>query len=296
MTTTPSSDVEGGGPADERAAARAQVDEAIAALRDSGGKPLSRRDVGFIRSLLPFAFLITTAWFRAEVRGLERVPDEGPVLLVSNHSGGNMTPDSAVLMLAWNAHWGTERPLHTLVHKLVYAAPVVGSLVRRLGCVEASPTSAGELLEAGSSVLVYPGGDVEVHRPFSARHEVRFEGRSGFVRLARSAGVPIVPVACSGGQETYLPLTDGAWIAKLLRLDTLLRLKVLPVSLALPWGVNVGDFFGHLPFPAKMRLEVLDPIHVPQDADEHDVYDAVVALLEEKLQALAAERTLPPFR
>lgn len=277
-------------------AERAVVDTAIAAVTGTDGTPVSGRDVGFIRSLLPVAFLLTTAWFRAEIRGLERIPAKGPVLLVSNHSGGNMSPDSAVLLLAWNAHHGTERPLHVLVHSLVYSAPVIGRFVRRLGCVEAAPGAAAALLAAGSSVLVYPGGDVEVHRPFSARHEVRFEGHTGFVRLARAAGVPIVPVACTGGQETYLPLTDGAWIARLLRLDRLARLKVLPISLALPWGINIGDFLGHLPFPAKLRVEVLDPVHVPTDADEHDVYDGVVALLEERLQALAAERTFPPFR
>ena len=275
---------------------RADVDAAVAALRKPDGSQLSYRDPEFVRKVLPAAWMLATGWFRAEVRGLDKVPDDRPVLLVSNHSGGNMTPDTIVLYLAWNAYWGTERPLHSLAHKLVMAAPGVGRFLRLFGTVEAQADAAEQLLNAGSSVLVYPGGDVEVHRPWTARHEVRFDGRTGWVRLAKKTGVPIVPVACSGGQETYLPLTDGRALASFFKLDSLFRLKVLPVSLALPWVVNIGDFLGHIPFPAKIRVQVLDPIEVGPDDDEHDVYDGVVALLEEKLAALAAERMLPPFR
>ena len=118
------------------------------------------------------------------------------------------------------------------------------------------------MLGRGHSVLVYPGGDVDTHRPWTARHEIRFDGRKGFLRLAKEAGVPIVPVVSVGGQDTFLPLTDGRAAARFLRLDKLARLKVLPVSLALPWGLNVGDFLGHIPLPAKIRMELMEPIDV----------------------------------
>ena len=42
------------------------------------------------------------------------------------------------------------------------------------------------------------------------------------------------------------------------------RLKTLPVSLSLPWLVNVGDFLGHLPLPAKITVQVMDPIDLPR--------------------------------
>jgi len=148
-------------------------------------------------------------------------------------------------------------------------------------------------------VLVYPGGDIEVHRPWSARHEIRFAGRKGFLRLAKEANVPIVPVVSLGGQDTYFPITDGQWIARALKLDKLARLKVLPISLALPWGLNVGDFLGHLPLPAKIRQEVLEPIDVVSkfgdDADSDDAYDYVTGRMQETLTAMAASRVLPPF-
>ena len=211
---------------------------------------LAARDPDFIRYQLPGMWLFSSLYFRAEVHGFDRVPD-GPVLFVGNHSGGNMTPDSMVFMLAFNTYFGVERPVYALAHSLVTSWPIIGTLASKWGIITAGPTAAKEALESGNSVLVYPGGDVDTHRPWTARHEIRFDGRRGFLRLAKEAGVPIVPVVSVGGQDTFFPLTDGRGAAKMLRLDKLARLKVLPVSLALPWGLNVGDFLGHVPLPCE---------------------------------------------
>jgi 1-acyl-sn-glycerol-3-phosphate acyltransferase len=259
---------------------------------------LGARDPEFIRRQLPLMWLAATLYFRAEVRGLERVPEEGPVLFVGNHSGGNMSPDSMVFMLAFNTYFGVERPIYALAHALVTSWPGLGPFLKKWGVITAGPEAALSVLETGASVLVYPGGDVEVHRPFSARHEIRFDGRRGFLRLARDAGVPIVPVVSAGGQQTYLPLTDGRWIAQALRLDRLGRLKVFPISLAAPWGLNLGDFLGHVPMPVKLRMEVLEPIDVvarfgKDQADSDETYHYVTTLMQETLTALAGERVLP---
>jgi 1-acyl-sn-glycerol-3-phosphate acyltransferase len=273
---------------------------AIEAERKSlvAGAPaeLDARDPEFIRFQLPGMWLFATMYFRAEVSGFDRVPD-GPVLFVGNHSGGNMTPDSMVFMLAFNTYFGVERPVYALAHSLVTSWPVLGRLAKRWGIVTAGPKAARAALERGASVLVYPGGDVDTHRPWTARHEIRFDGRKGFLRIARDAGVPIVPVVSVGGQDTYLPLTDGRRVASLLRLDKIARLKVLPVSLAVPWGLNVGDFLGHVPLPAKIRMEVLEPIDLGRfdEADSDEAYDYVVSRMQESLTALAAGRLLPPF-
>ena len=260
---------------------------------------LDARDPEFIRSQLPLMWLLTTLYFRAEVKGFDRIPEEGPLLFVANHSGGNMTPDSIVFTLAFNTYFGVERPLHALAHALVTSYPLIGGLAKKWGIITAGPEAAKAVLDRGASVLVYPGGDIEVHRPWTARHEIRFAGRRGFLRLAKEANVPIVPVVSLGGQDTYFPLTDGRAIAKALKLDKLARLKVLPISLALPWGLNVGDFLGHIPLPAKIRQEVLEPIDVVSkfgdDADSDEAYDYVTSRMQETLTAMAASRVLPPF-
>lgn len=267
------------------------------ALIAGAAADLDKRDPDFIRYQLPGMWLLATIYFRAEVHGFDRVPEEGPVLFVGNHSGGNMTPDSMVFMLAFNTYFGVERPVYALAHSLVTSWPIVGPLASKWGIITAGRKAARAALASGASVLVYPGGDVETHRPWSARHQIRFDGRKGFLKIAREANVPIVPVVAVGGQDTYLPLTDGRGIAKALRLDKLARLKVMPISLALPWGLNVGDFLGHMPLPAKIRMEVLDPINVDEKfGDDLDAgYDYVTSRMQESLTALAANRVLPPF-
>src|SRR5207244_1776090 len=148
-------------------------------------------------------WLFASLWYRGEVRGLGNIPDDGAVLLVGNHSGGNMTPDTTVFTLAFNTYFGVERAFYQLAHNLVLSMPGLGSL-RKFGTVAASPGTARRALESGAALLVYPGGDYEVHRPSWDRNRVDFGRRKGFIRLALEENVPIVPVVSIGGQETAL--------------------------------------------------------------------------------------------
>src|SRR5437764_5954459 len=151
---------------------------------------LDERDPDFIRERLPLMWLLASIWFRAEVRGLGNIPDSGPVLLIGNHSGGNMTPDTIVFTLAFNTYFGVERAFFQLAHNLVPSMPGLAQL-RKFGTVAASPANARTALQSGAALLVYPGGDYEVHRPSSERNRVDFGGRKGFLRLALQENVPI---------------------------------------------------------------------------------------------------------
>src|SRR5947208_3761986 len=257
---------------------------------------LEKRDPDYNRKNLPGIWLLASLWFRGEVRGLGNIPEDGADLLVGNHSGGNLTPDTGVLTLAFNAYFGVERPFYQLAHNLVLSMPGL-SFLRKFGTVAASPENAEQALSSGAALLVYPGGDYEVHRPTWERHRVDFAGRKGFVRLALEHDVPIVPVVAIGGQETSLFLTRGSGLARALGLDRVLRLKVLPISIAVPWGLNVGDFLGHIPLPSKIVVGVLPPIHLREEfgpePDVDEVYEHIVALMQDTLSALAAERPLP---
>jgi 1-acyl-sn-glycerol-3-phosphate acyltransferase len=252
---------------------------------------LDERDPDYIRETLPGLWMLASLYFRADVRGLQNIPDEGPVLLVGNHSGGNLTPDTHVFTLAFSTYFGVERRFHQLAHNLVLSMPGLASL-RKYGTVAATPENAAKALDVGGALLVYPGGDYEVHRPSWESARVDFGGRKGFIRLAKQRKVPLVPVVAIGGQETALFLSRGERLAKLFGLDRMFRLKVLPISLALPWGLNVGDMLGHIPLPAKITIQVLEPIDVSR-MDVDKAYDLVTGQMQTTLTGLAEERGLP---
>ncbi|WP_197377498.1 lysophospholipid acyltransferase family protein [Mycolicibacterium baixiangningiae] len=255
---------------------------------------LDQRDSDFIREQLPGTWLLASLYFRADVRGLDRIPRDGPVLLVGNHSGGNIPPDTFVFTLAFCSYFGVERPFYQLAHNLVVSAPGLGWL-RKFGTVAANHDNARLALESGAALLVYPGGDYEVFRPSWERHRVDFGGRKGYVRLAREAGVPIVPVASVGGQEAALFLDRGQWLARLLMVDKLARLKSVPILLAPPWGLVISDLIPRLPLPTKIVIEVQEPIDASDIADSDDdvINDKVVASLQGGVDRLAAERRFP---
>lgn len=257
---------------------------------------LKGRDPEFIRSWLPRLWLGFQLYFRAEVDGLDNVPDE-PVLFVGNHSGGANIPDSFVFSLAYHTYFTVEgRPLVGLAHEVIVRMPVIGDMARKFGMVQAGQTAASDLLGGGANVLVYPGGDVEALRPWRDRNKIVFDGRKGFLKLAHAHRVKIVPVVAVGGQETFLVLNDGRKIAEKLRFDKLLRVKTLPISLSLPWGLLPGDL-PHIPFPAKIRIQVLPPIDLWErygdDPDWDDAYGYVTSVMQVALSGLAAKTVIP---
>jgi 1-acyl-sn-glycerol-3-phosphate acyltransferase len=265
-------------------------------LRDTLSADLDDRDPDYIREKLPISWLLSSIWYRAEVRNLGNVPERGAVLLVGNHTGGNLSPETVFFTLAFSTYFGVERRYHQLAHNLVLASPL-GPFLRRFGTVAASHENARRALDADAAVLVFPGGDWEVHRPSWQSARIDFADRRGFIRLALEADVPIVPVVTIGGQETALFLGRGAWLAHALQLDRLFRLKVLPILVAPPWGLTVGDFLPRIPLPAKMTSEVLPPIDLREQfggtPDLDEVYDHVTRVMQETLDALASERRFP---
>jgi hypothetical protein len=62
---------------------------------------LDQRDPDYIRDQLPGTWLLASLYFRADVRGLNRIPAEGQVLLVGNHG---YIADRAPCV-RWAARW-----------------------------------------------------------------------------------------------------------------------------------------------------------------------------------------------
>ena len=256
---------------------------------------LDNRDPDFMREVLPATWLFVTAWFRPDIRGLNCIPQEGPVLIVGNHTGGASSPEVHISQLAISTYFGVERPHYQLAHRMVLNSPA-GWLLRRFGTIEADPDNAAKALDTGAVVTVFPGGDHEVYRPSWESDRIDMGGRKGFVRLALEKDVPIVPMVTIGGQETALFLSRGEGLARLLRLDTSMRLKSLPVMISLPFGLQIGPL-PHFPLPAKVSMRFLEPIDLRErygdypDVDE--VYDDLVNQMQETLTALQRDRRLP---
>jgi hypothetical protein len=71
----------------------------------------------------------------------------------------------------------------------------------------------------------------------------------------------------------------------------------MPITLAAPWGLNIGDMLGHLPLPAKISIRVLPAIDLHRrygsDPDVDRVYKDVTARMQRELDRMAAKRRLP---
>jgi len=251
-------------------------------------------DPDYIRETLPTLRALSRAYHRSEVRGLENIPD-GACLLVGNHSGGTMIVDTFALALEFYAQFGPERRFHQLAHDIAARLPFTG--LKRYGTLVASHENARKAFQRDAPVLVYPGGDWETFRPTTQSAKIDFAGRKGWVRLALEERVPVVPVVSIGGQETALFVTRGERAARLVGLDRLARINVLPVSIGPPLGINLLDLPGRIPLPAKITLEVLDPIDLRDRfgprPDLDDVYEEVTSEMQESLDDLQGERLLP---
>jgi 1-acyl-sn-glycerol-3-phosphate acyltransferase len=272
------------------------VDDLTEVVKGLPDDPIDAWDPEHIRRTLPWLKAVCRTYFRGEAEGLENIPVGEPSLLVGNHSGGLLIADTFVFSAAFYDHFGPDRRFHQLAHDMAARMPVLG-LIRRYGTLAASHENAKKAFDLGAPVLVYPGGDYETFRPSWHGDQIEFGGRKGFIKLALEQGVPIVPVVSIGGQETALFVTRGERLARLTRLDQLARIKVLPVSLGPPFGVNLLDLPGRVPLPAKITLEVLPPIDLRErfgaDADPDEVYEEVTSEMQGTLDDLAAERTLP---
>lgn len=255
-------------------------------------------DEEFLAKLLPLMDMLCQ-YFGAEVRGFENVPRSGPVLLVGNHSGGILTPDTSAFFTAWYRHYDFDRPLVGLAFDAAFGIPGFRTLMRKIGEVPANRENARRALEDELPVLVYPGGDHEIFRPWSERNRIEFDGRKGFIRLALELGVPVVPVVSHGGHNSTLVLTRGERLSKTFGLDRI-RMTAFPIAWQVPWGISPATIPG-FPLPAKITARVCAPMswdaYTAADADDPQVvdrcYEEITSCMQDTLDALAEEHPYP---
>jgi 1-acyl-sn-glycerol-3-phosphate acyltransferase len=257
-----------------------------------------QRDPDFIRRQLPAAARYTS-YFTPEVRGRDRLPIDGPALVVGNHSCLFYMPEVWVCAQAILSRRGIGAPAHLLAYDLLFGVPGIGPVLRRLGVVPASTGAAEAALARGACVVVYPGGDLEACRPWTQRNKVDFAGRKGFVRLALRCGVPVVPVVAHGGHHAVVVLARGDRLARAAGLGRL-RINVFPILAGPPLGVT-SVLTPPLPMPAHLTVEFLPPLdwaaYGPGAAGDAAIvgacYEEITGRLQAGLDRLSAEHPRP---
>jgi 1-acyl-sn-glycerol-3-phosphate acyltransferase len=271
------------------------VSDLVHLRRTLDGNDIDAWDPEYVRRVLPLWRAVLCNYFRADVHGLDNIPDSGPSLLVGNHSGGIYIADTFVLATEFYTHFGPERRFHQLAHDIAARLPATG--LSRWGTVAASHENARKAFDKGAPVLVYPGGDYETFRPSWHSDRVEFAGRKGFIKLALERGVPMVPVVAIGGQETALFATRGERAAEVTGWAKLTRIKVLPVAFAPPFGATVLDLPVRIPLPSKITIEVKPPIDLRErfgpEPEYERVYEEITGEMQGTLSELQRERTLP---
>ena len=113
-------------------------------------------------------------------------------------------------------------------------------------------------------------------------------------------------MAIIGGHDTACVLSEGRWIANGLDRVSGLKKKLrgtrLPIVLGIPFGVTIETIPTHLPLPAKIRTELLEPIHVDKDPERvndrqyvNSIYQEVESAIQDGMRRLAKQRRFPIF-
>ncbi len=205
------------------------------------------------RVLLGLVRPLYRSWFRVEVTGLENVPSDSGALIVANHAGV-IALDAVMTQVALRDEHPAHRHLRMLGANLVFQTPFIGELARKAGHTLACHPDAERLLRAGELVGVWPEGYKGIGKPFSQRYKLQRFGRGGFVTAALRTGVPIIPTAIVGAEETYPMVADAKLLARVL------GLPYFPLTPTFPW---LGPL-GMIPLPSKWHIHFGEPI--PTDA------------------------------
>ncbi|MFI1917030.1 lysophospholipid acyltransferase family protein [Nocardia sp. NPDC020380] len=243
------------------------------------------------RRIIDLLIAPSRAWFSPRFYGMENFPEQGPVLLVGNHSlaGGTDAP-----LLAHEILVQHDRLVRGLAENVLIDVPGLRDVLHRWGIVRGNRHNCTTLLEQGEAVAVFPGGGREAMRGKGQKYKLLWEGRTGFAHMAIAAGAPIVPIAMVGGDDIYDIIFDGDHpVMRPLRAAvTGLGLRA---SLTPPLIRGLGPTL--VPKPERFYYALGTPIDTSPWRDAADPHEAAEELkavvkksLEGELEFLLAER------
>ena len=250
--------------------------------------------------------------YRPELEGIENLPENSPYMLVANHSAGMGAAEVFSFALLYLEEVGIDRPLAGMAHPFGFSIWPISAGIKSVGAIPSTSESVLETLGQGIPILLFPGGDYESCRPIWQANKVTFAGRKGFLKLAREAQVPIVPMGIRGAHYTAPILWRSEWLLPwLLILPRVIGIKRFPLSLfglvgavaiaclgpIAGWPLTafliwfwLGSPYPFLPIvPAKIRMKIGAPIPPEELFDEDDTelveaYERVEAAVQEQVR------------
>ena len=259
-----------------------------------------------IENLYKFVGLFYRYYFRCQIEGLENIPGDKNVLIVTNHSG--LIPwEIPLFFYAWKKHFGKSRPLYGLAHQIAFEWPMIKSILPKCGAIPANPENAKAALISGKDLIVYPGGEKECLRPFWEHKKVQFYNRQGFLRVASETKSPIVTMTTKNSHLTYIILNRGKFIADLLGFPKKYRIHFLPITLGAlaffgfgilkilgstldgfpnisTWWLIASLFCAALPWPRKIKFQIHKPFEVSPETELQYYYQQTTDLIQSELR------------
>jgi 1-acyl-sn-glycerol-3-phosphate acyltransferase len=232
-------------------------------------------DRKFTRSILPLFEFLYTMWWRVEAAGVDRIPADGPALIVANHSGV-LPYDGIMINLAVRHEHPAQRECRMLALDMFALLPFLAPMLAESGAVRANQENAERLLRKGELVGVFPEGVKGVGKPFRSRYKLARFGRGGFVRLALRTGAPIVPCAVVGAEEIHPMMASANWVGKPLGLPFFPITPTFPVLGPLGLG----------PLPSKWSIDFADPVPVDTYGPEGAEDPILVNRLSEEVRSI----------
>ena len=231
------------------------------------------------------------------VDGLENLPRDGRFLLVGNHTAFGI---AEIVMIPYFVHRELGIRVRGLANRgLAEQRGFSADLLAAAGAVVGNQENGAELMRHDETLLVFPGGGREMPKFKGEDYQLRWEGRSGFARLAIAHDYTIVPVGLVGGDDVFHSLVerDSAW-GRVSGLVTKHVLRQPEVSIPLIRGLGPTL----IPRPQRMYLRFGTPIstHKPARVSavkwEATVKDQTQVGLETVLTDLQELREADPFR
>ena len=137
-------------------------------------------------------------FYKVEVKGLENVPEKGPVLLCANHLG-----QMDMFFIGYRI-----KPLVRWVAKEeLFRNPILAAIITKLGAIPikrgktdvSSTKRIFKLLDEGEIVGIFPEGTRT-----RGKDKSKITVKPAFVKYALESGAPVLPVALQG---TYKPFS-----------------------------------------------------------------------------------------